>query len=364
MSYPSPQPRSPWRTARPVVTVAVVALAAFGVVGSAAWLGRAVGERVGGGGGNGVSSVEPGRDVEIVIPEGASARDIGELLELEGVVRSGGQFTAAVRAAGVGASLRAGRYELVTGMTPDQVIEVLQRGPVVAVFDVTVVEGLRVDEIIDVLASTSGISRDLFEDALLSGQVDSSLREMPETVTLSDWEGLLFPDTYRFSERATAADMLNRMASTMEERMASIDWSGLEAAGFTPYQGIVIASLIESEVRVADERPLVSSVVRNRLADGQRLEIDATVLYALGTRDVALFDREVASAYNTYAVDGLPPTPISAPGRAALEAAAAPADTEFRYYVLSSLDGSHTFSVTFEEHQAAVEKARADGVLP
>jgi UPF0755 protein len=95
-----------------------------------------------------------------------------------------------------------------------------------------------------------------------------------------------------------------------------------------------------------------------------RLEIDATVLYALGTRDVAEFDRDVDSPYNTYVINGLPPTPISAPGRAALEAAAAPAATPYYFYVLSDLEGSHAFAETFEQHQANINQAREDGVLP
>jgi UPF0755 protein len=95
-----------------------------------------------------------------------------------------------------------------------------------------------------------------------------------------------------------------------------------------------------------------------------KLDIDATVLYALGTRDVSLFDRDVDSPYNTYVVNGLPPTPIASPGRASLEAAAAPDDTEFLYYVLSDLEGHHAFGTTIEEHNANVEQARADGVLP
>jgi UPF0755 protein len=187
---------------------------------------------------------------------------------------------------------------------------------------------------------------------------------MPEEPTLSDWEGLLFPDTYEFSRSADPEDILQRMASTMEQRVNSIDWTAWEALGYTKYQGIVVASLIESEVRVAEERPTVSSVLHNRLADGIRLEIDATVLYALGTRDVAEFDREVDSPYNTYIASGLPPTPISAPGRASLEAAAAPAATGYYFYVLSDLEGRHAFAETFEEHQANVNQAREDGVLP
>jgi UPF0755 protein len=95
-----------------------------------------------------------------------------------------------------------------------------------------------------------------------------------------------------------------------------------------------------------------------------KLDIDATVLYALDTRSVAEFDREVDSPYNTYLFNGLPPTPIAAPGRASLEAAAAPADTEFFFYVLANLDGHHAFATTLEEHNSNVAKAREDGVIP
>ncbi len=115
---------------------------------------------------------------------------------------------------------------------------------------------------------------------------------------------------------------------------------------------------------MADERPLVSSVIRNRLDEGMLLQIDASVLYALDTRDPSAFDSEVDSPYNTYLHPGLPPTPIAAPGRAALEAAAAPAETEYLYYVLSSPDGSHTFTTNLDDHNAAVRQAREDGVLP
>lgn len=146
--------------------------------------------------------------------------------------------------------------------------------------------------------------------------------------------------------------------------MASVDWSAFEEAGFSQYQGVIIASLIESEVRVAEERPIVSSVIRNRLTDGARLDIDATILYALDSRDPSVIDVGFDSPYNTRLVPGLPPTPISAPGLASLQAAAQPDDTEFRYYVLSSLEGSHAFSVTLDEHNAAVAESRAAGIIP
>ncbi len=361
MTAPGPRPS---RLLRPVVGTLLVVLAAVGVVTVASRLGSTIGEKVGSGPDSTQVSVPAGLDVEVIIPRGAGAAQIARILADAGVVTSPLDFELAVRAAGAGTGLQAGTYRLVTGMAPSEVVEVLQRGPQVVTYDVTVREGLRVTEILDVLAEASGIDRVEFEQALTAGEVTTGVTVLPESPELSDWEGLLFPDTYRFSENATAVDILTRLARTMERRLDEIDWTDLEAAGFSRYDGIVIASLIESEVRVPEERPLVSSVIRNRLEQGIPLQIDATVLYALGTRDIAEFDRDVDSPYNTYRVTGLPPTPISAPGKASLQAAAAPADTEFLYYVLSDTDGHHTFSKTLEEHQKAVEQARRDGVLP
>ncbi|MEX1093884.1 MAG: endolytic transglycosylase MltG, partial [Acidimicrobiia bacterium] len=198
--------------------------------------------------------------------------------------------------------------------------------------------------------------------ALLSGDVTSSLVAEAETLTV--WEGLLFPDTYEFTSSASATSILQRLASTMEQRVDSIDWTAVESLGFTVYEGLIIASLIETEVLLDIERPVVSSVLHNRLELGMKLDIDATVLYAVGSRDIAEFDRDVDSPYNTYIVNGLPPTPIAAPGRASLEAAANPDETDYLFYVLSDLDGNHAFAATLDEHNANVARAREEGVLP
>jgi UPF0755 protein len=362
MSLPQ-SPLSRLRVARPLVIVAMVALAGVGVVAAASALAGAVGSRFDETSQGVDVDVEPGLAVVIDIPLGSTTSQISEILELNGVIRSATQFEALARTSGVANSLQAGTYDLFTLMNPDEVLTLLVRGPVTRVLRITIPEGLRVGEIITRLATETGKSEEEFATVLADGSVTTGLRELPPEATLSDWEGLLFPDTYEFAQSASAADILNRMARTMEDRMGSVDWSVLEAAGFTRYQGIVIASLIESEVRVADERPLVSSVIRNRLRDSERLEIDATVLYAVNSRDPRSINLDADSPYNTYRVGGLPPTPISAPGLASLQAAASPAVSDFKFYVLSAEDGSHTFSVTFEEHQAAVAKARADGLL-
>ena len=360
---PVPPPPTFSRLGRIGAIVAMVVVAGVAIVGGASYLGRQVGGALGNTA-DGRVDVEPGLEVEVVIPQGSSAQDIAAILAGKGVVASAPEFEALVRSEGAAAELKAGTYQLVTGMEPAAVLDALRIGPLVDVYRITIREGLRVGEMLEILSEGSGIPVEEFEAALQSGDVTTSLKDMGDSPSLQDWEGLLFPDTYEFSQSATAVSILQRLAATMERRVESIDWSAFEADGFSVYEGIVMASLIEAEVRVADERPIVSSVIHNRIDEGMPLQIDATVLYALGTRSPSDFDREVDSPYNTYQHTGLPPTPIASPGRASLEAAANPADTDYFYYVLSAEDGSHTFSETLEEHNAAVQKAREDGVLP
>jgi UPF0755 protein len=344
---------------------AAIILAGILLVAGASYLGRTVGDALGSDDeGQNPVNVEPGIPVTIEIPPGSTGQDIGVILASNGVVRSALEFEVAVRNVNAAQQLQAGTYELTTLMDPAEVVAELVSGPAASVYRVTIPEGLRVSEILVRLGESTPHSFADFESALLDGSVSTSLREIPDDPGLQAWEGLLFPDTYEFSQTTEPEAILQRMASTMEQRVESIDWSAWEELGFTQYEGIVLASLVETEVRLDEERPVVSSVIHNRLAEGMALEIDATVLYALDTRDPAEFDREVDSPYNTYRNAGLPPTPIAAPGRASLEAAAAPDGTPFFYYVLSDEEGHHAFAETLEEHNANVQKAREDGVLP
>jgi UPF0755 protein len=362
-----PVPEQPaWMRILKVVAIgASIVLAGVLVVFGASYLGRTVGDALGPQeAGDAPADVEPGQPVTIEIPPGSTGQDIGAILATQGVVRSALEFEVAVRNVEAAQRLQAGTYELTTLMDPADVVAELVTGPTASVYRITVIEGLRINEVLQDLDEATPHEFADFEEALLDGSVTTSLREMPEEPDLQDWEGLLFPDTYEFSQTAEPEAILQRMASTMEQRVDSIDWTAWEGLGYTPYEGIVLASLIETEVRVEDERPIVSSVIYNRLAEGRALEIDATVLYALGTRDVSEFNNEVDSPYNTYQNPGLPPTPIAVPGNASLEAAAAPADTPYFYYVLSDEQGNHAFAETLEEHNANVAQAREDGILP
>ena len=358
-----PPPMRPSRLVLPILLIMLVVAAGFGVVRAAAWMGGSVREALESRDEEDVIEVVPGNEVSIEIPAGSTAEDIGELLVEAGVIGSSRQFESAVETAGVANSLKAGSFDLVTGMNPDAVINTLIAGPTVRVYKVTIPEGLRVTEILELLAEESGIERGEFEEALFSGQVTTTLHTIPAEPTFADWEGLLFPDTYEFSEQSSASDILNRLARTMQVRMESVDWTAFEEAGFSRHEGIIIASLIESEVQVAEERPLVSSVIRNRLEIGEILGIDASTLYAQGIRAASEINVDFDSPYNTRRYGGIPPGPISAPGLASLEATANPADSDFLYYVLADADGTHVFAETLEEHNANVAISREAGLL-
>ncbi|MPZ52844.1 MAG: endolytic transglycosylase MltG [Acidimicrobiia bacterium] len=357
------QPSALTRIAKIVVIVAFLGLAGYLVVWTATYLGERVGNAIGAD----ESRVPAGQEVEVAIPPGSTASDIASVLAANNLVGSAAEFQSAVGNRGIGNQLRAGRYTLVTGMSVEELIDTFLAGPNQGagdVYRITIREGLTTRRTIRRLANESDIPVERFRDALTSGAVTTSLRDMPDKPNLRHWEGLLFPDTYEFESSATAAQILQLMADTMVQRMDSVDWAELEDRDLSPYDGIKIASLIEKEVRVAPERQTVSSVIENRLAEDMPLQIDAAILYAVGSDDPAEFNNEVDSPYNLHMNKGLPPTPIAAPGLASLEAAAHPEDTDYLFYVLSDEDGSHTFSTNLDDHNAAVAEARANDLIP
>ena len=180
---------------------------------------------------------------------------------------------------------------------------------------------------------------------------------MPEKLpkAAEPFEGLLSPNTYDFRQDATAQDVLNELVLQTDNHLRTV---GVEQNEM--YDTLIIASLIEREVRVPDERPVVASVIDNRLAEDTTLNIDAAVRYAnLRKNGEATVDTDVKSPWNTYRNAGLPPTPIAAPGRAALEAAADPPDTDFFYYVVCDVEtGAHAFSETLDQHNRNVAQYR------
>jgi len=313
--------------------------------------------------------VEPGIPVTVEISAGSSASAIAGNMEAAGVVRAS-ELEDAVATQGVASQLQAGTYYLETVMEPEAVVRRLLTGPDEATASsIIVYEGHDIGRVIAGLSEQTGFPVAEFEAALTNGSVTSSLLpdELPDgTNELVRWEGLLFPARYEMPTAATPAEMLSAMAAETERRMETVDWSRLGELGISQYEALIIASLIQREAGTDLDRPLIASVIYNRLEEGMPLQIDATVVYVLGESPgrVLAEHLEIESPWNTYRNKGLPPTPIGTAQIESIEAAADPADSDYFFYVLVSTDGSHGFSATYEEHQQKIAKAKEEGVLP
>ncbi len=309
-----------------------------------------------------------GVEVTVEVPNGASARSIAASMEEAGVVRAR-DLSRFVEEQGVASQLKPGTYHLETGMRPEDVAARLVEGPDVFNQSVIVLEGVTVASAIESLAEQTGKPVEDFAVALREGWVTSALlpAEAREDVDeLARWEGLLYPARYEIGEDTQPKEILQMMADETVHRVGDVDSSRFEELGVSTYEVLIVASLIQREAGVEEDRPLISSVIYNRLDQGIPLQIDATVVYARGGSPgrVLAEDLEIDSPWNTYLIAGLPPTPISTVQIESVLSAANPATTDFLFYVLASKDGRHGFSETYEEHQAKIEQAKADGVLP
>jgi UPF0755 protein len=298
-----------------------------------------------------------GEIVLVEVPEGAVASTVAELLEQEGVIRSAAAFRLAARLDERANRLQPGVYELRAGMSTDEILAVLSETPEPAeTFRVTIPEGLTVAQILDRLAAASPHSEEAFEAAFTAVALPEWVPDdLPDGA--DHFEGLLFPDTYEFLAESDPQDIVARLVHQTDIILSEVD----PPEGFSRYEILIIASLIEREVRLREEQEIVSSVIHNRLARPMRLQIDATVQYARGehTDRVLFSDLEIESEWNTYQRDGLPPTPIATAGRSAIHAAANPADTDYYYYVVNDLEtGAHAFAETQAEHERNVAEFR------
>jgi len=330
-----------------------------------------------GGGPEGPSGSAAGTAVTYEVRSGQSVRSVGDDLAELDVIGSTLRFRRVAEEQGLAAVLRPGRFELETGMSAEDAVARLAAGPVQGVtrptVRVQVIEGLLIGDALEsIAAQLPDVSlEDLMEviDATREGAEGGltlpgwwpDVTEAPEGVDLL--EGVLWPETYDVFLDASARTVLQRLVDQTEAEMARIADGDVEVQGSlrTRHELMTIASLVERETNVDAERTLVSGVIHGRLADGMRLEIDATLSYTKGdlTAIPLDVDKQSASPYNTYRVAGLPPGPISGVGRASLRAAAEPEETAFRFYVLApECNGNHVFSVTFAEHTRNVNAFR------
>jgi UPF0755 protein len=307
------------------------------------------------------TNIPAGRPVQIEVAQGADTKSIANVLASAGVIGNSSMFRLRARLDGVDGKLRPGVYDLETGMRFEDVVEKLLSGPPIPYVKVIIPEGFTIEQIGARLEKELGIPAAEFNDlALKQGATFAEEYPFLDGVSTGSLEGYLFPKTYNIPEGSSARDVIGMMLAQFGQEIEAVDLTDASAKNLTLHDVVTIASMIEREARVADERPLVSSVIYNRLARKMRLEIDATIEYILpGTRP-RLLNRHlrIDSPYNTYMYGGLPPGPIASPGLASLEAAAHPADTQYLYYVLTSTDGSHTFTTNEADFLKAKEKSR------
>jgi UPF0755 protein len=293
--------------------------------------------------------VAPGRPVQVEIREGATPLEAGGALAAKGVVANPAMFRLQVQMAGVESQLQAGVYDLQTGMTYADVIEALREGPPVELITLVIPEGWTIQQVAARVQEKTGIPKAEFTELAAKGAKSFSFPFLESNPTDS-LEGYLFPKTYRVAPGATAREVVQMMLAQFGEETSGLDLSNAASHGATMHGLVTIGSMVERETKTSADRALVASVIYNRLAKGMYLEIDATVQYVLGNKPRLLYsDLKVRSPYNTYLNKGLPPGPIASPGLASLQAAAAPADTGYLYYVLTHKDGSHSFALTREE---------------
>lgn len=304
--------------------------------------------------GDGDASGEP---VELVVPAGASFQELLDTLQARDLIGSPRLFTLYARAKGADREIRSGQYRIEGGASWAELVEVFTEGRVVSTA-VTFPEGWTLRQMVPRVAEVAGVPDSAVAPLLLES--GASLAE-ELGVPGPGLEGYLFPDTYLFARGTAPLRILRTMAEAYQSFWTEARRAQLEESGRTELEVVTLASIVQAEAGNEEEMPLIAGVYTNRLESGWLLQADPTVLYALGgPRDRLLFaaiDSVADHPYNTYTQPGLPPGPIGAPGRAALEAALEPADVDYMYFVAGP-DGGHVFSRTLAEHNRAVAEYR------
>jgi UPF0755 protein len=297
--------------------------------------------------------------VELVVQRGDTLHSVAERLYESGVIKSRLWFR--YNGQDIASSIRPGTYNIESGMTLEDVYEIIQVGEQEVQVTVTFPEGFILYQFAEkVEESGLGTMEDFIEETeRVYGDRYSDSYE--NELLYYSLEGYLFPETYKFSTNGTVSQIVERLVDTGEAIWTEDMDSKRDALGMTRHQVMTLASLIEREAYNDEERKTISGVIFNRIAEGMPLQIDATVIYGIGegkehmTR-VLYDDLESDNPFNTYRIQGLPPGPIASPGRNSIEAALNPEDHNYYYYVMG--ENGHVFAETYDEHLRNVENYR------
>jgi UPF0755 protein len=293
----------------------------------------------------------PQQPTIFLIKSGSNIKSIAQDLSMQKIIDDPWLFILLAKVKGVETRVRAGEYEIKVEMTPEELLEKFIQGSAIQ-YSLTVIEGWSFRQMLAAIANDPVIEYTLG---------DKSDEEIMGLLGYPDQhpEGLFFPDTYRFPKGTSDVDFLRRAYQVMQKHLTR-EWNQ-RASGLplqSSYDALILASIIEKETGAGFERPLISGVFIQRLKKNMRLQTDPTIIYGLGENfdgDIRFRDLKKDTPYNTYLHAGLTPTPIALPGLEAIRAALHPTKTEALYFV-SKGDGTHHFSATLEEHNAAVKR--------
>jgi UPF0755 protein len=324
-----------------VALLVLLALAAASAAGAYAWLKSAF------------DAPGPAEQVSrIEVAPGTSVRAVLTHLEAAGAVRNARAVEWYVRLTGLHVRVQAGLYEIPPHASAAQILELFNEGKVV-LEQLTVVEGATLADFLEALAAHPRVAHSLRGKS--AAQIMTALGHAGVAP-----EGEFFPDTYRFAANTSDAAILALAYEALQRELAAAWQARAPGLPFTsPYEALILASIVEKEAALKSERAQIAGVFVNRLRKGMRLQSDPTVIYGLGEQydgSIHTRDLQTDTPYNTYTRDGLPPTPIALPGRDSLRAAVQPEDTGALYFVATGAgDGAHHFSRTLEEHNQAVQ---------
>jgi len=280
---------------------------------------------------------------------GTSVPALSELLYGQGLVRSAGKFRWLVRFKGAARQIKAGEYQLSTGLRPGELLNKIIRGEV-RLHQITFPEGYTLKQMAELLEASKLVNAERFIAAATDPPFVRSLG-----IPAASLEGYLFPDTYRFARGLPVETVLRSFVTMFNQHFGPVQEEQARKLGFTRHQVVILASVVEKETAAAEERPLIAGVFLNRLRRRIRLQSDPTVIYGLSNFDGNLTRAHLQkdTPYNTYTRRGLPIGPICNPGAASIQAVLNPTSTPYLYFVAKK-DGTHHFSTNLVEHNAAV----------
>lgn len=295
--------------------------------------------------------------MEIEIPEGSTYKQALEILKNKNLIRDKNLFYVIGMILGIDRKIRAGYYVFWGNMSPFEVFKKLAKGEIIENV-ITIVEGDSIFEIRDKLVSSNIMSADDFNRLLKDRDFLDSLN-----IKAPSLEGYLFPQTYKFPKGTKPESVIRLMVKKMREEFNDELRRRAEEIGFSENDVLTLASIIEREAKVDEERELISAVYHNRIKKGMPLQADPTAVYGIKSKKqkITRDDLKRKTDYNTYHIKGLPPGPIASPGIKSIRAALYPADVPYLYFV-SKGDGTHHFSKTLSEHNAAITRIRAKSV--